>query len=49
MDCLVTKLKGCVNDNDILKLGEIRVLKQKVDTWHPIAHGFTLSFAADRP
>ena len=47
MECLVTKLKGCVNDNDILKLGEIRVLKQKVDTWHPIAHGFTLSFAED--
>lgn len=47
MECLVTKLKGCVNDNDILKLGEMRVLKQKVDTWHPNPHGFSLTFAVD--
>lgn len=32
MDCLVTKLKGSINDESLLKVGEIRVLKSKNNT-----------------
>ena len=45
MDCLVTKLKGTVNDNSLLKLGEIRIKKEKVSSsWNTCTQGFRLCF-----
>lgn len=47
MDCLVTKLKGIVNDDSIYKLGEIRISKSYADEFTQIGQGFRISFIKD--
>ena len=43
MDCLVTKLKGSVNDHNLLKLGELRLTKSKaVGDWNGASQNFML-------
>lgn len=44
MDCLVTKLKGSINDESLLKLGEIRISKSKYSGEDKSSQCFELSF-----
>lgn len=47
MDCLVTKLKGNVDDSSLLKLGEIRFIKRKTSSWDAATQRFDLAFNKD--
>lgn len=42
MDCLVTKLKGSVNDADLLKLGELRLDFRNDSGWAQVQKGFSI-------
>lgn len=44
MDCLVTKLKGTVDDTSLLKMGEMRLKKSMVSSWNDKVQSFVISF-----
>lgn len=43
MECLITKLKGVVDDSSLLKLGELRIKKTKVSEWNGRTQSFVIS------
>lgn len=47
MDCLVTKLKGVVNDDTLLRLGEFRIKVSQVSSPSSKTQGFTFGFDED--
>lgn len=47
MDCLVTKLKGIVNDDSLYGLGEIRISKSYADEFTQIGQSFRIAFIKD--
>lgn len=47
MDCLVTKLKGTVDDSSLLKLNELRIVKKKASTWNGLSQGFSITLDED--
>lgn len=47
MDCLVTKLKGSVNDSTLMKLNEMRIVKKKASSWNGLSQGFTIALDED--
>lgn len=44
MECLVTKLKGTVDDTSLLKMGEMRLKKSRVSSWNDRAQSFVIAF-----
>lgn len=44
MDCLVTKLKGTVDDTSLLKMGEMRLKKSMVSSWNDKVQSFVIKF-----
>ncbi len=44
MDCLVTKLKGTVDDTSLLKMGEMRLKKSMVSSWNDKVQSFVIAF-----
>ena len=44
MDCLVTKLKGAVDDSSLIRIGELRIKFNKVQTPTQKTQGFTFKF-----
>ena len=47
MDCLLTKLKGTVNDDTLMKIGEIRIVKTKATEWDAATQKFSIQFNKD--
>ena len=47
MDCLVTKLKGVVNDDSLYKLGEFRLKKERCEDWDAASQCFLVQFEKD--
>jgi hypothetical protein len=47
MDCLITKLKGTVNDDTLMKIGEIRIVKTKATGWDTATQNFAIKFNKD--
>ena len=47
MECLITKLKGNVDDNSLSRLGELRIKVNKVETPVSKTQGFTFIFNKD--
>lgn len=43
MDCLVTKLKGTVDDTSLLKMGEMRLKKSRVSSWNDKVQSFVIA------
>lgn len=47
MECLVTKLRGAVNDNSLLRMGEMRIGVKRVSSPSSKTQGFTFGFNKD--
>lgn len=45
--CLVTKLNGVVENNSLLKIGEMRIIMKKIASPSYMSQGFTATFAED--
>lgn len=45
--CLVTKLNGVVENNSILKIGEMRIIMKKIASPSYMSQGFTVTFTED--
>lgn len=44
MECLVTKLKGVVNDDSLMKLGELRIKCRKISSWQKHLNSIFFTF-----